>query len=321
MINISGKISEFRTHLMGVAMIFIMLFHQYWISFPPFSAFHIWGHYGVDIFLFVSGFGLAFSLEKNSIRVFYHNRIIRLLPLCIFCGVCKYTIYYIGRESLQGIRSCTLWTLMGLDLWFIQTIWVFYLLSPFLFYVVKRSPLLLCVIIYAVCLLTSLLIPEVKNNITVSISRLPVFILGMIFAVKRISINRSTFFVSFIMLVIAMASTITTTKDVFHFGKDLWIFPILALGIPALISLLLFFVERLCIGKNILRYIGTHSLELYLWHEFVFACLCVTFNKHINSVVVFFIAFFTIFFLANFSSICVDFLNLHFLRKNAENKS
>lgn len=44
-------ISHNRTILMGIAMLSIMLFHQEWVSIFPLNAFHIWGHYGVDIFL------------------------------------------------------------------------------------------------------------------------------------------------------------------------------------------------------------------------------------------------------------------------------
>ena len=56
-------ISEKRTLLMGVAMLSIMLFHQGWIwGWNPFFAFfHFYGNWGVDIFFFVSGFGLYYS--------------------------------------------------------------------------------------------------------------------------------------------------------------------------------------------------------------------------------------------------------------------
>lgn len=238
--------------------------------------------------------------------------------MCLFCGIFKYIIYNIGRESFEGIRSCTLWTIAGLDLWFIRTIWVFYLISPFLYNIVKKHPLPLCIIIYIICLLTTLLMPEVTNNVAVSINRLPVFILGMIFAVRRLRINKTTFFISIVLLLLAMVSTIITTKGLFHFGNNLWMFPILALGIPALVSLLSNLIKRLWIGKNILKSIGKHSLELYLWHEFVFACLCVTLNKYVTPVVVFLIAFITTFILAYLSSICVDYLSLRFLRKNGK---
>ena len=69
--NSIQMLSEKRTCLMGIAMLFIMLFHQSWIwgtnpIYLPFIFFHIYGNWGVDIFFFVSGFGLFFSLKKNQ---------------------------------------------------------------------------------------------------------------------------------------------------------------------------------------------------------------------------------------------------------------
>lgn len=58
---------------MGFAMISIMLFHQPFFFDNLFVGFfHLFGYWGVEVFLFVSGFGIVHSLKKNSIPVYYY---------------------------------------------------------------------------------------------------------------------------------------------------------------------------------------------------------------------------------------------------------
>lgn len=42
---------------------------------------------GVDVFLVVSGFGIAFSISKNNRKTYFVHRINRLLPTCVFFGL------------------------------------------------------------------------------------------------------------------------------------------------------------------------------------------------------------------------------------------
>ena len=59
-------LSQFRAAIMGISMVFVIMFHQGFISgLIPFF-FHKTGYLGVDAFLFISGFGIYFSLNKNN---------------------------------------------------------------------------------------------------------------------------------------------------------------------------------------------------------------------------------------------------------------
>jgi len=66
---------------MGIAMIAIMLFHQYFTSVFPFNAFHNFGYWGVDVFLFLSGMGLVKSLNNNPLKIFYAHRFYRIIQV------------------------------------------------------------------------------------------------------------------------------------------------------------------------------------------------------------------------------------------------
>ncbi len=130
-------LSAHRTYLMGIAMVSVMLFHEGWINWTPFVAFRICGHLGVDIFLFLSGFGLVYSLRKHTVTDFYKRRICRILPLCVFCGTIKYLLCQYGGD-LFFYKHISWLTIIGLDLWFLADLWVFYLFAPFIYNLTLR---------------------------------------------------------------------------------------------------------------------------------------------------------------------------------------
>jgi peptidoglycan/LPS O-acetylase OafA/YrhL len=232
-----------------------------------------------------------------------------------FCGTCKFIIYYFNSDLLHDYGDkISLLTIFGLDLWFIQTILAFYFLSPFFKYLIDKSSTTFIIIIIILCIFTYVIIPEIKNTITGSINRLPVFVLGMLFANGTIKWNNRIASLSYIMFFLAMMSTLLVQKNFFHFGNDLWMYPILAFGMLALLYSLLFLVNHLTLYiRNVIYSIGSHSLELYLWHEFVFSCFWLSLNKYLNYFFVLVFAFIASFFFAYLSARCVKrLLNFYF---------
>lgn len=60
-----ADISRFRGELMGLAMLFIILFHVWVRRDDPFYGLHRCGNVGVDMFLFLSGVGLWFAWTRH----------------------------------------------------------------------------------------------------------------------------------------------------------------------------------------------------------------------------------------------------------------
>ena len=78
-----AQISKYRTPLMGLATIWVSLFHfRCVMGVSPFGLFDAMGYGGVDIFLFLSGFGLYVGY-KNDIKYFYKRRFLRIYPTYI----------------------------------------------------------------------------------------------------------------------------------------------------------------------------------------------------------------------------------------------
>ena len=157
-------ISTYRTELMGIATILILLTHAVGrnVAFPfPLDKFFALGTCGVDIFFFLSGFGLFYSLKSksfSSLKDWYKKRYIRIyLPFLIISLVDiipaiidnSFSFFdYLYRSSLLSY-----WTRRNAP-WFIAVLVPLYAITPFLvkalFYKGKQLLwflLLVCIIV------------------------------------------------------------------------------------------------------------------------------------------------------------------------------
>lgn len=90
-------LSKYRTALMGIAAIWILIFHEWNRIFDAIPVLGEMEHFikrigfcGVDIFLLLSGMGLTFSIKKSkNIGVFYVKRLKRIVLPFVFMGVIK----------------------------------------------------------------------------------------------------------------------------------------------------------------------------------------------------------------------------------------
>lgn len=135
-------ISEYRTELMGIATLLILLAHAVGrnVLFPfPLNKLIGLGTCGVDIFFFLSGFGLFYSLKSKSftgLKEWYKKRYIRIyLPFLIISLVDiipaiidnSFSLFdYLYRSSLLSY-----WTRRNAP-WFIAVLVPLYAITPFL---------------------------------------------------------------------------------------------------------------------------------------------------------------------------------------------
>ena len=115
------NVSRFRAEHMGMAMLFVILFH---VGLPRWSDFYglrRMGNLGVDMFLFLSGVGLWFSWAKRSVDgsffkdwvSFYMRRLKRIYPVWLIIAC----LYYIPR--FDGVHWIDLFgdILINWDFW------------------------------------------------------------------------------------------------------------------------------------------------------------------------------------------------------------
>lgn len=272
--------SQYRSAVMGLSMISIMLFHQYFTSIIPFNLFHHFGYWGVDVFLFLSGMGLVKSLNNNSLKVYYFRRFKRLIPSCILCGSTKYIFVFIFVSYfaiLKNELNISTLSIMSLDLWFIHTIIILYAISPLLYYSLKKWTYITISLIFFLFFLNGVFVkPEVGFDwlspigiFSWTTDRLPVFGAGMFIAMKGEWIDmRIRYSFPFLLLAIGL-NLLEKTEMTFQGIETCQCFSLM-IGMPALISLCTFFIDNIPNKlKRVINFFGIYSLELYLVHEFI----------------------------------------------------
>lgn len=266
---------------MGISMLSIMLFHQYFTSAIPFNYFHNFGYWGVDIFMYLSGMGLVTSLERNSNVVYYKRRFKRLFPSCILCGTTKYFTFLIMGTSVSVLQEglkIGVWSIASLDLWFIHSIIILYVISPLLYHSLcnwGKTTLFFILTIFFINGFTLrplvgydwLSIPGV---ISWTIERLPVFTAGMFVGINK-KLSDKTINISYLFLFIAISLRLLRKTEMSFLGIEACEYISLTFGIPALIVFCIIVIKVLpSYVKCFLNFMGSYSLELYLTHEFIF---------------------------------------------------
>ena len=276
---------KFRTELMGFAIIWIMLFHgeEFYkgLKLPIFTFVIGRGNVGVDIFLFLSGFGLYYSLNANKDTIsFYRRRIIRVLIPYLLISV-PYWIYNTVRKdgsaldffsNLTGVSFVT----KGVPTtWYIFLIIFLYIAYPFVFKIEREYGLIGDVMLIFSSIVISLLIYNLNiqlyHNIEIALTRIPCFIFGSLSArlyEKKRKID-NTFFIMYTIISIGIfgLSAFMNSKDhllavmMYRYGSA-------GAGLIAMYVCCIFltlFEKRI----RLLNILGGVSLELYLLHIFI----------------------------------------------------
>ena len=263
------EISANRTFLMGLAMIAVVCFHHGWTVIPGFTAvFSRFGLWGVDIFLFLSGFGCVYALNKYTVSTFFRKRIVRLLPTCLLAGVLIYCVdfYFHAERTLTYIPI----RLLSVHRWYIQAILICYSICPLAYVVLKRFRVSGLLGLVALAILIEHLLPEVDVwKINWAFGRMPVFLIGMYIAMFDFKMSRWQYMVSCVSFVLA----VVTRCGGGYYGLN-WTY-FLAAAMP-------FVCETMCRLRNIctrlkiyhiVELFGVYSLEIYLIHEYFFWAL------------------------------------------------
>ena len=142
------NISNNRQFFMGVAMLLVVLYHCYCVigGNIVLSLFKR-GYIGVDIFLFFSGLGLCYSYSNNSLKLFYFNRLWRILPMYWVWAIAHLAVYCIENafkpsfSDVFGLFSMFsyFWGVGEIrSNWYLSALLCLYLLFPMIFSCVKR---------------------------------------------------------------------------------------------------------------------------------------------------------------------------------------
>ena len=261
-------ISTYRSELMGMAIVWIMMLHFTFTQIKALGFVSQYGFAGVEIFLLVSGFGLFFSLEKDSnILTFYRRRLLRIFPTYYLLGIPASIILFHDNILTYLYRYSTVgfWTNDLYWEWYVPSIVVLYLLAPLLKCLIDKGQLLLtaCIAITILGVSYFIVSKEIvgpKEPHFFLLYRIPSFMLGMVCAYwMKQNTNIKYFIIILLAGIPCFALFFPHHHQVYNY-KYLSLVFLLPLFIICLTGLAKF-VRFL---RPILAVIGNASLEIYL---------------------------------------------------------
>lgn len=289
-------LSKYRGSLMGFAALWIFIFHEWMPVFADYRFLSLGerfikriGFCGVDIFLFLSGIGMVYSLEHSkSLSSFYLKRIKRVLfpfiVAAIFIGRWEHWSFLTFIRNITGISFYAENILSFL--WFVPAIVTLYLIFPFYYHLFRRSSnkgiFTLCILI--IWLMTTLVFRETsRQDFFGFTNRIPVFLLG-VFAGwlsqnAKVLFEKITWCFVFLLLILGLyLSFLTNYRDLYLVVPtsnccipNVLIsvsFPFLFLGFLDWISQTSCKKLGTCLIKFFSFY-GTFTLELYCIQEWL----------------------------------------------------
>ncbi len=289
--------SKHRTSLMGISALIILVHHYLTnIMDKPYK----FGAIGVDVFMFLMGIGLYFSLYKGTknksllkeIPAYFFRRFKKIFPVfavfLVSFGLWKYSN---GGFSLKdfflNLSFTGYWTLpYGKYFnWFVSGILFFYLLSPvlFLFFHKSKSKMLCSALIFAVL---SVLVFLMRKNSEGDINRTLIMVVrliplsfGMLFgsyckeqpSEKEKRVVLISFGAVFIIgVALYILNNIKWNDSGFTYGMPWYSFGLMTPFLCLIFSYVMEFISKSIRSiEYILKFFGKMSFEIYLTHVFV----------------------------------------------------
>lgn len=283
-------LSEYRSELMGVAAILILIFHSILFCEDLYNdadiirkALHIvicFLNVGVEIFLLVSGIGLYYAYEKKpKFKDYYTKRLLNVYVIFIIMRVFFNIIIGIvsGFTSVKDfiIDTLGLRYVFGIDNtdWYVPVIMILYLVFPLIYKFIKKieNSKLYTLEVSLIVLVYSAVMIAIKNTsfyqtYEIGFIRIPIFFIGCCLgkAVKEKK-SFSPFFYACV-LIGAVIKFIPQVRGDVQYSRLSSIFFSFFL-IFVFIVIFKFLPSKV---MELLRYIGGMSFELYIIHGILY---------------------------------------------------
>lgn len=274
-------ISKYRTCIMALAMLWIGLNHS---TFPFDSKiinfFVLCGYCGVDIFVFLSGFGLYYALKKGpTYKEYIKRRFLRIFPYNVPAAIFGDILYKQGLlVSIFDILGLSIFIRNDLLFWFSSFIIVMYLIYPFYYKLFKKSPFVVTVVTIVITSIICLKIKPSYFQILYELYRIIPVCLGTLFAYmndKDLMKPIHCWLCVFVMIV----GWILMYYMYHNMGNELQHVAPLALIAPGMIILFSWIIDKLKFLQKPLNYIGQYTFQFYLIHEKFYIILILNYEK------------------------------------------
>lgn len=259
----TSLISKYKKQLMAIAMIWICFDRSYVsFKFKPLNFLLVTcGYGGVDLFMFLSGFGLYFALKKETNYLnFIKKRLIRILPYNII--VCAVQMFTYNRTIFE-----TIVTGLGLNILFIKSLFGWY--TSFILFVYLLTPLYVKIFntkpglaTFAGIIIVSLLCLLINDyEFTYMFFRLTTYFLGLYFAYRY---DKGLKIKEYIWIVLSIFGW-AFMYYMYHFmGNGVQhVYPMIFIA-PGSLIILSHFLDKTKIFNRTLDFMGNYTYQFYL---------------------------------------------------------
>lgn len=264
-------LTDNRMCIFGISLIWIFLRHTFFYnqySYGVLDPITRIGDIGVDIFMFLSAYGLSFSYNRNrDKKYFYKRRLLRIVPsvvLLLFIFAVVDTLIFDAK--IYHCIDPTYWLFsLYSTYWFIGAILLFYMVFPYLYDFLENLQWKIEIVVGGAFFLAFICIVVIKlshiellKQLVVYTARIPILIIGILWAMKGIWKQS----IVIICLIIALPLVYLLPKDFQRESYSL-------LTVPLVFYLPLLLEKTPDSIKRIMSYIGICSLEFYLIHIYL----------------------------------------------------
>lgn len=267
-----SNLSQQRSPIMGFAALCILLFHigtnldiggNWFFNIIKFLLDN--GKIGVDIFLLVSGVGIYYSLQKNTVIQFYIKRIKRIVPEMLVVSV----VWAILERDIKifpiKFFQIDFITKGDLSFWYIPFILFLYCISPLIVKVAKsyRTTIMLVVISLIVNIALYYNAPVFYSRYDLCFTRFAIYCIGILFGkfshdgIEAFAKEKKIYL--YLMLFIMLESIMVFFVDHEYLLLTYAYIPV----VLCLVFLGVFYRTQSYLYK-FLNFIGEYSLQMYL---------------------------------------------------------
>ena len=182
-------LKKYRSCLMGFAALWILFFHLWMpvLHVPVLSAVEIFikriGFCGVDIFFFLSGMGLVYSIQSHTTLGFYYQRLRRVvIPFLTIAAFWCVMEKWSAGQLLRVIFAYDFYFVnIYRLLWFVPAVMTLYLLFPLYYrlFSAASNKIIFTLCVLLIWLAASILLKDrLRTDLYGFTNRIPVFCVG-----------------------------------------------------------------------------------------------------------------------------------------------
>ena len=299
-------LSKYRQHIFALAIIMIVFHHLTFkmlgntVMAKAYMFLRVTGATGVDIFLFLAGFGCWYSFSKDENEgAFYKRRLLRILPAYLAVAIPAYFITDILLKStgffrfFADVSLISFWIDGGSD-WYIAASLFLYLLFPVIYRITKGfKPIkaIICLLfIWLIVVIVIFLLNASYFDATNRLwARIPVFLFGTLIApyIKTGYVvsnwNKKLillFMIVFISLSVEALLALKGSAYAYSFSARLMYCPLSI----SLVFIAVFLIEKLNnhFLNYVLTFIGEITLEIYMLNQRLIDLSCFVLTRYCN---------------------------------------